>query len=411
MPIPEGTPIGTVVIGEHLSSSYGDLYAARQPGLERRAAVRVLRREQLRDDSLVERFHREARLGARVVHPNVVQVYDYFTWHEDRFVVMEYVDGPTLAQLLERRARVPRPLAIRIGLEIVRGLEELHASGVLLGLLRPGKVHLHSTGAIKLRGLDTALEPGDDPPTELSALPPFAAPELGLGRPASAKSDVYSLGALLHALGTGRPPSRRGASRSRLGLRVGRLVRRCLARRPDGRPSLAQVKRALERASSDPTSARCRLEIASWLWDAGGEPAHPEGTPSVREPRRADPGDGRSPGLIPVLAAASVAILLLGGWALVRALEPGVQATPPVAAALVPSPAATVVFRVWPWAEVSIDDTRTFLTPRAQPIELEPGGHEVVFRHPTLGEVRRRIVLSAGESRIVHQSFGLGAGR
>lgn len=408
MPIPEGTSIGTVVIHEALANGDGERYVGRQPGLQRKVLVRVVR-EQDAHAAARESLQRAAYLGSRVAHPNVVGTYDYFRLRGDHYLVTEYVDGPSLAAALERVGDVPPEVAGRIALEIARGLEELHTAGIYLTALRPEHVLISRRGWIKLSGLDHARDAREDP-TALEREPRiYDAPELTRGEPVGPASDVYSLGALLHHLVEGEPPGKEAPRRiPRVGLR--RAIASCLSPDPADRPTLEELRRRLEGELPDRSPASCRAEIGAWLWDA--RILAPTADPPPRfaaRPARESISMGPLRSRIPRWAAAAVIGLALGGWAAAQLLADGAppsDAVPEVAAAA--PPAATIVFDASPWAEIQIDDQPPFLTPRAAPVELSAGSHEVRFRHPSFGEVSQHIEVDSGEERVVRHSFTAG---
>ena len=206
MTTPGGSTIGSIRIEHTLSSgANGILLVGLQPALERRVAIRRLPGDLLEDQGLVERFRREARLGARVHHPNVVAVLDSFAYRGDHYLILEYVDGPKLGDVVTQAGHAPPAVAVSLGLEIARGLRELHSRGIIHTNLTSERVLLSRWGIPKIRGLGRAREGGEDPRPLPSG--PYTAPELSRGEPGDVRSDVYSLGAILYEVLTGEPPS------------------------------------------------------------------------------------------------------------------------------------------------------------------------------------------------------------
>jgi len=115
----------------------GIVYLARQPDLDRPVVVKKMLRGLTVDPSAVERFQREARAAAAVHHQNVVAVYDCFSIRGDHYIAEEYVDGPDLRSVLDEAKRLEPRIAALIALEIVRGLEEIHARGIVHRDLKP----------------------------------------------------------------------------------------------------------------------------------------------------------------------------------------------------------------------------------------------------------------------------------
>jgi len=426
MTLPVGTAVGTIIVEEKLASSaHGDLYAARQPGLGRRVAVRVLRRDLLEDAALVERLRREATLASRVSHPCLIQAHDYFSLRGDHYLVLDFVDGPTLRATLEGAGGVPPHIAARICLEVARGLEELHLHGVIHTQLRPEHILLSRWGEVKIKGLAGGREVGEEPPTEVPALSSYSAPELrGQGR-IDPRADLYSLGALLHELLSGQPPHAGRIQLPRRPWRLIRLARACLAPDPAARPSLTEAIDGLTGFLSTPSGPECRLEISAWLWEvrilSREEEPLPEIDPAEQPAPRRAVGEAITrlwPRLRPLWVTAGVAALAFGAWSLRELVVPGgialtrsaaaptparIEVTPPVDAAAQPS--ASLRIAVSPWAEVQVDDLPPFLTPRASPLSLNPGQHTIVLRHPRFGEERREVLLDSGENLVLEHSF------
>lgn len=405
MPIAEGTSIGTVVIGPRIQTDYAELYLGRQPGLERRVAVRVLPAAMRRDRAVVERLQRESYLSSRVAHPNLVQAYDSFTIDGDQFLVMEYVEGSTLTHAIDRELEATPEVAASIVLEIARGLEELHAAGVYHTALRPGNVLISKRGRIKLKGLDHGRDAREDPVGDASQRAPYDAPEFTRGEPLGPACDTYSLGVLLADLLA--EPSSGWSTRLERSLR--RLSARCCGPDPAGRPGLRPLRMELERLLPDASPTSCRITIGSWL--AGSQlPRASRRAPEEEFDDAVDPYDApvaeRSwyPLAIAGLVLLSVAVFGVSSW-----LGRSDEGPAPVAAAPV-GPPALVVFDASPWAEIQVDEGVPFLTPRATPIELSAGSHEVIYRHPSFGEARETLILGEGEELVVRHVFEAGNG-
>src|SRR5262245_31247271 len=159
--IPQGGSIGSLLIEERLASTgSGELLLARQPGLGRRVLVRSLRHECLDNPRLVERFRREGRMAARLIHPNVQQVFDLFAWRGDHYLVLEHVAGESLRALLDA-SRSPADVGLQIGLELARGVEALHRAGVVHTDLRAETVRVGQLGEVKICGLAWARSEGE----------------------------------------------------------------------------------------------------------------------------------------------------------------------------------------------------------------------------------------------------------
>lgn len=182
----------------------GDLYAATDLKLDRQVAVRVL--PALADDAARSRFNHESRvLGLLSSHPNVVTVYDAgFTEQGRPFLVLELVEGTTLADRLEEQGPLPWPEAVDLTLQICAGLAEAHRAGALHGDLRPENVFVAGP-SVKLGDLGLlSFEPAMSDGAGLDHLL-HQAPEAADGH-RDARTDLYSLASILHHLIDGRPP-------------------------------------------------------------------------------------------------------------------------------------------------------------------------------------------------------------
>jgi serine/threonine-protein kinase len=417
-----GTTTGSIRIEQSLKSGgSGSLLLGRQPALERLVAVRELPGELLEHPAVVERFRREARLGARIHHPNVVAVLDCFAYRGDHYLVLEYVDGPDLREILARAGSAPTAVALSFGLELARGLQALHARGIVHENLTPERILVSRWGEPKIRGLGLARERHEESPSR-PAPSPYTAPELLAGESGDARSDVYALGAILYELLTESTPQEgnvrpRGAPR-----KLASLVARCLDPDPDRRPRSADaVRRELRRLASHPDPHRCRNAIVDWLYAADvlrpAKDARPEERPEEVEVR-----SRRGPSLPLAWGVAGAVAAAVALFSLLETLKPGDSATPigsvpteasadpepqtpSVAAgtASVPLPPAQLRFVVHPWAQVEVGGDTTFLTPRAAPVEVPPGEHVILFRHPRLGTHKLRITVKPGEERVIRQ--------
>src|SRR5262245_26428408 len=137
----------------------GQVLLGRQLSLDRPAVLKKLRREVAALPEGVERFQREARAAAALHHPNVVSVYDCFSFRGDPYIAQEYVDGLDLRGVLAHCGRLPARIAGLIALELARGLEAIHARGTVHRDLKPGNVLVSRRGEVKIADFGIALDP------------------------------------------------------------------------------------------------------------------------------------------------------------------------------------------------------------------------------------------------------------
>jgi serine/threonine-protein kinase len=182
------------------------VYRARDEELGRPVAIKLLA-ENLADDAAFRaRFLREARLAARLSHPNLVGVYDAGEAEDGRpFIVMELVPGTTLAEV----GRVPADHAVGLVVQAAHGLAHAHAAGLVHRDVKPQNLLLRDDGVLKVADFGIARAAEATALTQIGTVLGTAAylsPEQALGEPVTAAADVYSLGAVLYELLTGRPP-------------------------------------------------------------------------------------------------------------------------------------------------------------------------------------------------------------
>jgi AraC family transcriptional regulator of adaptative response/methylated-DNA-[protein]-cysteine methyltransferase len=214
---PAGAPApGQVIAGRyelrrHLGTGgMGVVYEARDRVLGESVALKLLRADLALDDGGIGPVVAEVRLTRRVTHPNVVRTHDVGSAGDVRFLVMEYVEGVSLADLLARHGRLSVAPAVVVGLQLCRALDVVHARGVLHRDVKPqniliaadGQVKLTDFGVAALREAAAAQAPGHSTP----GTPPYMAPELLFGEPADARTDVFAAAVVLHQALTGRLP-------------------------------------------------------------------------------------------------------------------------------------------------------------------------------------------------------------
>ncbi|HEY0099975.1 MAG TPA: serine/threonine-protein kinase [Pyrinomonadaceae bacterium] len=194
----------------------GTVYLATHLGLERPVAIKVLKAEFAADPEVADRFMREARTMARLRHTRAAMIFDAGSLPDGRpFIVMEHVEGATLADVLAREGRLSPERAVRIACEICDVLAEAHALGIVHRDLKPSNIMLNERGVSVLDfGIAKVLTASADvtkthATTESGLIigtPRYMSPEQCMGRPVGTASDLYSVGVLVYEMLSGQPP-------------------------------------------------------------------------------------------------------------------------------------------------------------------------------------------------------------
>ena len=192
-----------------------EVFRARDNRLNRIVGVKTLRSDLARDQVFLARFRREAQSAASLNHPSIVAVYDT---GEDMvggtavpYIVMEFVEGLTLRDLLRDDRRLPPKRAAEITDGVLRVLDYSHRNGIVHRDIKPGNVILTRSGDVKVMDFGIARAVSDSQPTmtptpQVTGTPHYMSPEQARGERVDARSDLYSTGCLLYELLTGRPP-------------------------------------------------------------------------------------------------------------------------------------------------------------------------------------------------------------
>src|SRR5512133_1637100 len=224
-----GTLAGRYEIGERLGSGgMSNVYKATDRILERTVAVKVLAEHLSDDERFVARFRREALAVAKLIHPNIVQVYDTGVDDGRHFIVMEYVEGRSGAQILQRERHVSSEITVEIGVQSCAGLDFAHRQGVIHRAVKQGNLMIVGGPAgnggemsVKLTDFGIASAAEQTRITQVGSVvgtAAYLAPEQVRGEEATPATDVYALGVVLYQFLTGRLPYE-GSSLAELAVR------------------------------------------------------------------------------------------------------------------------------------------------------------------------------------------------
>ncbi len=238
----------------------GIVYLAREVHLDRLVAIKMLPPELASDQTLRDRFLREARLAARLSHPNIIPIHAVEEIGGFVFFVMAFIDGETLQHRVRTRGPLPAGEAVRVLRDVAWALAYAHGEGVVHRDIKPENILLESsTGRVLVADFGIAGIAGDDDIGVVTGTPDYMSPEQALGKPVDARSDLYSLGTTAFFMCSGRLPFEGGTTTELLARHITEappqlsgvvstvprkmalLVDRCLSKDPARRPGTAQA--------------------------------------------------------------------------------------------------------------------------------------------------------------------------
>src|SRR5437867_6828749 len=209
------------------SGGMGVVYEAEDTRLGRRVALKFLPQEMAQDGHSLERFQREARAASALNHPNICTIYAIEQHERQHFIVMELLEGQTLAQLIARQVFEPGAL-VDLAVQIADALESAHAKGIVHRDVKPANLFVNARGQVKildfgLAKIEVSRRAGDGPgaASQLETLPArdelttpgttvgtvsYMSPEQARGQLADARTDLFSLGSVVYQMATGILP-------------------------------------------------------------------------------------------------------------------------------------------------------------------------------------------------------------
>ncbi len=207
------------MIGEHIhgyeikahlgQGGMGNVFRATDKMLGRDVALKMLHPQLTKQPQFLERFKKEARVLAQLLHPNIAVIYNLIEQNDDHFMVMEYVEGTNLDELLKKYRVIPTQLVVPIFIQALEGLQHAHKKNIFHRDIKPSNLMLTPEGTLKLMDFGIAKMAGEQKMTQVNKIVgtvEFMAPELIEGKPASVASDIYAMGATLYELISGKLP-------------------------------------------------------------------------------------------------------------------------------------------------------------------------------------------------------------
>jgi serine/threonine protein kinase len=275
------------IISEIGAGGMATVYKAIQKSLDRPVAIKELKRAYHTDGQIVRRFERESQIAASLQHENIVHIYDY--WKKPHYaIVMEYVDGTNLAEIIEKTGPLPVDVGVMIAIQVCDALEYAHMRGLVHRDIKPSNIMIKRNGEVKLmdfgiahtRNLESLTLPGT-----LIGTPSYMSPEQILGQELDVRSDIFSFGIVLYEMFTGVKPFADDDSRpvttrivqdafrsprrvnSMIPRRLQCLIKKCLRKKPHRRyESMLDVGRRLgKQLAGRTTKAVSLLRISEYL--------------------------------------------------------------------------------------------------------------------------------------------------
>jgi serine/threonine-protein kinase len=410
------------VVEELASGGMAVVYKAVQEPLGRTVAIKALKTAAASEEHVATRFEREARSLANLQHENIVSIYDFHHEQGALFIVMEYVAGIDLYDLLDRCGRLPFDVAAIVALHVARALDYIHFRGIVHRDIKPANIMMARQGGVKLMDFGIARDRNFEDLTEVGTgigTPAYMSPEQILGDKLDARSDLFSLGIVLYQMVTGGKPFVEDEERSvmhkirlerharvrRLNPEVPRelerIIDRCLEKQPRDRWRSAQhLVMALERFLGRHVDMNYHARLVVFLRNQGvitqleaDEYVAPQNGAGAL-------GTAAQPNLATMVVtrrAVTVHAVALG----IVLLMLGLIHLAPLGAAATPAAGPTTRYgylRVgaFPWATVTVDGRAMGATPLAEPLRLTEGRHVVVLAHPWYQPVEETVEIAPG---------------
>ncbi|HEY1958785.1 MAG TPA: serine/threonine-protein kinase [Polyangiaceae bacterium] len=423
-------------VSELGAGAIATVYLATQEPLARKVAIKALKSTIPPSSTFAAQLEREARVLSGLSHPNIVLLLDYVKTEAQMYLVLEYISGFSLSELLAKKPKLRGEMVAAIGAEVAQGLAHAHERGVIHRDVKPANVILSRQGEVKIVDFSIAhrerLPSADEPAafdqstpahgTSQTAFgtPAYMAPEQLLGEAVDARSDLFSLGVVLYQLLSGvRPFERPGEKRApahaartspAVQLRqrapdvpraLERVVMRCIEKHPADRPTSADaVAEELTAFVRSRTELSMRELVRGALASARLVPGDPPPLVRASEPR---PSFFRTPWTLALFGAA-LGLGLAAVHATDRAAEHAAAASE---GPLLPAQRGFLRVLATPWAEVAVDGQRAAITPVARPIPLAPGVHFVRFTHPSAPSQTRRVTIAPNETETLDVTMNI----
>jgi eukaryotic-like serine/threonine-protein kinase len=395
------------IVEEIASGGMAVVYRAVQEPLGRTVAIKALKTSAAAEENVITRFEREAKSLANLQHENIIHVFDFHHERGAMFIVMEYVQGIDLYDLLEKCGRLPYDVAAILAMQVARAMDYVHYRGIVHRDIKPANIMIARTGGVKVMDFGIARDTSFGDLTEAGTgigTPAYMSPEQVLGDKLDARSDIFSLGVVLYQMVTGKKPfvedekksamhkirlEKHESARSvnpEVPRELNTIIDRCLEKQPRDRWRSAQhMVMALERFLAKHVEMNHHARLVLFLKAQGviteleaeeylNPAALGTGGGSLQQPNLQARNMVRG-GIVAHGVMLGVLLLFLG---LIHVAPLG--ATPK---SVVSKEAQRGYLRVdaHPWARVYVDGKLAGVTPLAKPLELVEGKHAIRFEH------------------------------
>lgn len=421
------------ILSEIGSGGMAVVYRAVQEPLGREVAIKSLKPSIAVDSGFAKRFEREAHFMASLQHENILHVYDFTKDRGTMHIIMEYVQGIDLYDLLEVTPRLPVEIAAIIALQVARALDYAHFRGVIHRDIKPANIMISRHGEVKLMDFGIARDDKLSDLTETGTglgTPSYMSPEQILGDKLDFRSDIFSLGIVLYQMATGQKPFVEDEARTvmqkirldryvsprKLNSKVPRalehIMARCMEKMPANRYPTTQ---ALIDDLMDFLSARVPINhnarVVMYLRELGvvSEEEADEILAASTPNRTRRTGEGGGVRLDWAFHALLFCGIVGAGGAIQATTGALTADTERIAAQsrgrVEPAEMGYLRFVVDPWAEVYVDGEHVLTTPSARNVGLSPGRHWLKFRNEYYPEVNREIWVESGQTELVEISL------
>ncbi|MEM1413656.1 MAG: serine/threonine-protein kinase [Myxococcota bacterium] len=422
------------VIGEIGSGGMAVVYKAVQEPLGRTVAIKALKPSIAMDSQFAKRFEREAHFMAALQHENILHVVDFVKDGRSMYIIMEFVEGIDLYDLLDATPVLPPEVATIIALQVCRALDYAHFRGVIHRDIKPANIMISKQGEVKLMDFGIARDDKLSDLTETGTglgTPSYMSPEQILGDKLDFRSDLFSVGIVLYQMVTGKKPFIEDEARTvmqkirldryvparkvnpRVPRTLERILGRCMEKMPANRyPTTQALIDDLTEFLAPRVPMNYSARMVMYLRDVGvlldreadellkaGAPRHARR--GVRDRR-----------LLRHTAIVQGALFMgvLGSGGAIQAASGRLAGNPEDFAAeagqpVLPARAGYVRVVVEPWADVYIDGQKVVTTPTAQRIALSPGRHFVKLANPYFREKQLEIRVQTGTTLFIDEQL------